>query len=90
MATIPPGYSLTPRQLPFSLDDVFEPVAHVEVLHRPEFLPQPLAFLVVLKSSHPLRPVFRLHTAGFGPAVGRVVQPMPFQHPQLFKAYFPY
>ena len=40
--------------------------------------------LVVLKASHPLRPVRRLDEAGFGPRPCRVELAMPFQCPQLF------
>jgi len=45
--------------------------------------------LVILKPSHPRRPVLRLDSAGHGPGTGRIKLPTPLQRPQLFKAHLP-
>ncbi len=47
-------------------------------------------FSVVLKPSHPYRPVLGLDTAGFGPMACRVEMSMPFKLPQLFESELSY
>ena len=42
--------------------------------------------LVVLETSHPLRPVFGLYAAGFGPRACRVPTRIPFEGPQFLQA----
>ena len=45
---------------------------------------------VILKPSHPRRPVFGLHTSGDGPGAGRVKFRVPLERPILLYAHLPH
>ena len=46
----------------------------------------PRDFLIYLKISHPLRPVFGMYTTSFGPGTSRVELAMPLKRPQLLES----
>jgi len=49
---------------------------------------QSIYYLVVLKLSHPLRPVFGLHASGSRPGIRHVPLEMPLERPKLFDPDF--
>jgi len=57
---------------------------------RPRFFLRTIdAASVVFNTSHPLRPILRLHRAGFGPGARRIELAMPLQRPQLLESHSP-